>query len=88
MIRVYLTKKEKRNLKREAKATGLTMSGLAAHKFIANGQNEVVVGNPPRGRKSVFAFSVSPNLRGRIEFAALQNETNTSWFVRELVVNN
>lgn len=87
-IKVYLTQREKRNLKREAKATGITMSSLAAHKFISNANKEFVYGGKTKNKTTVFNFSISANLRGRVEYAALKNNTTLTEFVRELVTNN
>ncbi len=88
MITVYLTKQEKRKLQKEAKVRGLTMSTLAAHKFLKKTEQELVFGNPPTGRTTRFGFSVSNTLKSQIEYGAFIYEVPTSQFMREIIVNN
>ena len=88
MITVYLTKAEKKKFKKEAKVRGLTMSTLAAHKFLTKTEQPLVFGTAPNGRGQRFAFSVSDNLKNQIEYSAFMYEVPTSQYIRELIVNN
>ena len=86
-IKVYLTKAEKTKFKREAKVRGLTMSSLAAHKFLTKTQQPIVVGTPPEGRSEVFKFSTKDALKNQIEYGAFMNEVPVSHYVREIIVD-
>jgi hypothetical protein len=88
MIQVYLTKQEKNRLKREARVKGLTMSTLAAHKFLNNVNTPSVIGNSPKGRSHRFGFSVKPNLKSQVEYAAFSADTTVSEYMRDIIVNS
>lgn len=86
MIKVYLTKSEKRKLKREAKIFGMTMSSYMTHRLLSFANDAIVGQHPPKGRNSVFHWNLTPANKTAVEMGAWQEGVSASAWARSLAL--